>query len=249
MLTGNRAAQRAASSNSSAAAARRARARRGPRGSIRNVECRLPSPACPQLQASRSWRRPISTVAAIASSRRSSGTTMSSLTLPPRWAVTPARPRRASATARRSRAPLRCVDRERAVAEHLDELGVKARRPRLEPSASAMTMKARARGSSPGTAPVSPRAPRVEDTRARGAEAVGEHGEDRRAAARCARVARRDGEGGLGRGDEPQPRRGDDPERALGADRAVTSGRSRRRPCGRAADSISSPGATTASSR
>jgi hypothetical protein len=79
---------RPASANSSTAAAcARAICAASP-ASTRKFACRLPSPAWPQLHASRPWRAPISGIASIASASRSSGTATSSPTLPPRCAVT-----------------------------------------------------------------------------------------------------------------------------------------------------------------
>ena len=83
VLAGHRAPEPQRGSNSSSAADRARSSPAASSGATRNVECRLPSPACPQLHASSSWRRPIATVSSIASRRRSIGTTMSSLTFRP----------------------------------------------------------------------------------------------------------------------------------------------------------------------
>src|SRR5262249_6993701 len=54
----------------------------------RNVVCRFPSPACPHDAAGKPRRAPTASDSSIPSASRSSGTAMSSLALPPRWAMT-----------------------------------------------------------------------------------------------------------------------------------------------------------------
>ena len=185
-----------------------------------NVEWRLPSPAWPQLQASRSCRRPISTVASIASWRWSIGTTMSSETFPPRCAVTaseaPSRHRHkalisfgsvgawtrsaASLSTSVSSSWIRAASSRRPVGirDHhepgvLGELNRERAARRLHRS-------------------------RIEVLDRCRDDAAGQDRLDRGAPGLGVRVQRGQRQRRLGRGDQLDPRRGDHSERALGAD-------------------------------
>ena len=235
-----------------AAALRARRARLAVAASSRNVECRLPSPAWPQLQASSPCRAPISSVPSTASASRSSGTTTSSLSLPPRCAVTaietPSRQRHSAAI------PLGAVE-----ARHAQARPRPAPRPArragasasaADPSASASTMKPAPVGMPPGKAARRQR-DRRRASRYSSAATCRPLPSTASIAAQPAAdvgVERRHRERRLRRGDQPQPGRRDDPERPLRADQQARSGRSRRRPCASAPPTeISSPGGTTAS--
>ena len=142
--------RRTARSNSSCAASpARARCASSP-GSSRNVAWTLPSPAWPQEHASRSWRAPMRTVSAIASSRRSTGTAMSSDSFAPRAAVTasetPSRQRHSAraesgacsaslpgASASRSSSRTRAASAARAVGLRDDDEPGQRRRPGTPP--------------------------------------------------------------------------------------------------------------------
>ena len=88
-----------------------------------------------------------------------------------------------------------------------------------EPSASAMTMKPGAAGSSPVERAGRARERLAVEELDRGrADAAADDAEDRLAARSGVPVERGDRQRDLGRGDQPQPGRGDDAERALGAD-------------------------------
>ena len=119
-----------------------------------NVEWRLPSPACPQLQVASPCRAPISSVRSTASASLSNGTTMSSLTLPPRCADTaidtPSRQRQSAATST-AEAGMWNVSAP-SVSASRSSAWSRLASP-AEPSASAITMKRAASGTGAGKLP------------------------------------------------------------------------------------------------
>ena len=161
----------------------------------------------------RSWRAPSARVSRTRSTRRSTGTATSSPSLPPCWAATAGRRRRASATARACRPGRGDQDRARPLRQHLAQrlgaarrlgwraLGLGQDQERRRRPEVAEREGARRRG----------RRALVEDVEHGGPQARGQDVEDRRAAGLRVGAGGDDAHGGPGRRLEPQPRRGDDP--------------------------------------